>query len=207
LVSLMAIDIKPGDDIITSPCSFFATAGSIERLGARPIFVDVASRHSLYAIEDACQALGAEYKGRCAGSIGRLGCCLSIQEPGRRAGDSSMVVSNGPALVDRWRPCAITTCAPNTITRRWGGHFPHGCLAGGDFARPCPHLEDCTSGRQRHAADYKRLFVEAGLADDPPGQRETGRGRHLYHLFQVRAKRRDALIDHLRTRGIGTDIY
>ena len=126
LVALMAIGVKAGDEVITSPYTFFATAGVIARLGAVPIFADIephtfnidpnkieskitsrtralipvhlfgrmarmdaimeiANRHGVRVIEDAAQAIGSEYHGRRAGSIGHMGCLsfYSHQEPRR----------------------------------------------------------------------------------------------------------------------------
>ena len=115
LVSLMALEIGEGDEVVTTPYTFFATAGAIARVGAKPVFVDIdpvtfnidphgiedkitprtkaimpvhlfgqcadmdpilktAQKHGLAVIEDAAQAIGSEYKGRRAGSMGTVGC-------------------------------------------------------------------------------------------------------------------------------------
>lgn len=132
LLALMATEIGPGDRVITTPYTFFATAGSISRVGAIPVFVDIdpdtynispeeirtcladmtekekktvkaimpvhlygqcadmnaildiAKDHQLLVIEDAAQAIGAEYKGKRAGTMGDIGCfSFSIQKPRR----------------------------------------------------------------------------------------------------------------------------
>jgi len=258
LASLMAIDIKPGDEVITSPYSFFATAGAIVRLGARPIFVDVdldtmnlqagpieskinehtrailpvhlagqmadmdpitniAQRHGLKVIEDACQAIGADYRGRRAGSIGDLGCMSFFPSKNLGgAGDSGMVVTNVPALADKLKLLRNHGHRPKYYNRIVGGNFRMDALQAAILRAKFPHLEDWTAARRRNAALYRRLFIEAGLSASEPfadGQMpiflpgECAWGRHIYHLFQVRAKHRDGLLDHLKRQGIGSEIY
>src|SRR5881296_3175881 len=141
----MAENVGPGDEVITTPFSFFATAGAIARLGAIPVFVDIdpdsynldvakiedaitertraiipvhlygqmadmdaileiAQRHDLYVIEDAAQAIGAEYKGRRAGSIGHIGCFSFFPSKNLGAfGDAGMVVTNDAERAEKLR--------------------------------------------------------------------------------------------------------
>src|SRR6516165_1098035 len=145
LVALMALNVGPGDEVITTPYTFFATAGAIARLGARPVFVDIdpatfniaprgiadkvtsqtraimpvhlfgqcadmdpileiARRHHLAVIEDAAQAIGAEYQGRRAGSMGTFGCYSFFPSKNLGCfGDGGAVVTNDAALANQVR--------------------------------------------------------------------------------------------------------
>ena len=144
-LALLACGVGPGDEVITVPSSFMATAEAITYAGARPIFVDVdehthtmdpallesavtprtkavipvhlfgqpadmdpileiARRHGLFVIEDACQAHGAEYKGKRVGSIGDAG-CFSFY-PGKNLGafgEAGAVTTNHPRLNEKVR--------------------------------------------------------------------------------------------------------
>jgi dTDP-4-amino-4,6-dideoxygalactose transaminase len=258
LVSLMDIGIKPGDEVITSPYSFFATAGAIVRMGARPVFVDIdldtlnmdasrveaavtertrailpvhlagqmadmdpimeiAKRHNLYVIEDACQALGADYHGRRAGSIGHLGCFSFFPSKNLGgAGDSGMVVCNDPALADRVSLLRNHGHRPKYYNQAVGGNFRMDALQAAILRAKFKYLEGWTAGRQRNAALYRQMFVEANLASEDPGRRsqmpvvlpkETGWGRHIYHLYQTRVHRRTELMAYLKAHNVGSEIY
>ncbi|HEX7767488.1 MAG TPA: DegT/DnrJ/EryC1/StrS family aminotransferase, partial [Nitrospira sp.] len=146
LIALMAIGVGPGDEVITSPYSFFATAGAVARLGAKPVLVDIdprtynidpskiskaitpkskaiipvhlygqctdmapildlAQRHNLKVIEDAAQAIGAEYRGGLrAGSMGTVGCLSFFPSKNLGClGDGGMVVTNDADLAERMK--------------------------------------------------------------------------------------------------------
>ncbi len=258
LVSLMALDIKPGDEVITSPYSFFATAGAIVRLGARPVFVDIdldtlnmdasrlesaitektrailpvhlagqmadmepiteiAKRYHLFVIEDACQALGADYRRQRAGCIGDLGCFSFFPSKNLGgAGDSGMVVCNDPVLADRVALLRSHGAYPKYYHQVVGGNFRMDALQAAILHAKFPHLEGWTAGRRKNAALYRRLFIEVELASEDPQRRlqmpvvlpkESDWGWHIYHLYQVRLQPRTALMAHLKAHGVLTEIY
>jgi len=247
LVSLMAIGLQPGDEVITTPYTFFATAGSIARLGARPVFVDidpqtynldpakletaitprtraimpvhlfgqmadmdpilvVAERHDLYVIEDAAQAIGAEYKGRRAGSLGHLGCFSFFPSKNLGGfGDGGMVVTNDPDLADRVRLLRGHGARPKYYHKVVGGNFRLDALQAAVLRVKLKHLDAWTAVRQRNAERYRQLFTAAGVDVGLPC--DAGYGRHIYNQFVIRSRRRDALMAHLKAHGVGCEIY
>ena len=203
LVSLMAEGIGPGDEVITTPYTFFATAGAIARTGAKPVFVDIdpktynidpagieakitkntkaimpvhlygqcaemdpilaiAERHGIPVIEDAAQAIGSEYKGRRAGSMGRYGCFSFFPSKNLgAAGDGGMVTTSDAAVAEKLRVLRVHGSKPKYYHALIGGNFRFDALQAAIVAVKLRYLDQWTAGRQANAARYRRLF-EAG---------------------------------------------
>lgn len=251
LAALMAIDIQPGDEIITSPYTFFATAGTIWRLGAKPVFVDIdpqtynmdtspaggleaaitprtkaimpvhlygqmtemdplmeiAAKYNLTVIEDAAQAIGAEYKGRRAGSIGHLGCFSFFPSKNLGGfGDGGMVTANDEALAERVRLLRGHGAFPKYYHKFVGGNFRLDALQAAVLRVKLKHLDSWSAGRQRNAAVYRELFAQAGLGQVGLPV-EAPHRRHIYNQFVIRVPHRDELIAHLKKNNIGNEIY
>ncbi|NOY81401.1 MAG: DegT/DnrJ/EryC1/StrS family aminotransferase [Kiritimatiellaeota bacterium] len=252
LVSLMTEGIGPGHEVITTPFTFFATAGSIVRVGARPVFVDIdpvtfnldparvaeqitprtkalvpvhlygqtcdmdplleiAAAHDLIVIEDAAQAIGAEYKGRRAGSMGHYGCFSFFPSKNLGGfGDGGMVVSRDPDKVERVRILRNHGAAPKYYHRVVGGNFRLDALQAAVLSVKLAHLDQWTAARQENAADYIRLFAESPVAGvvGLPGTAAYAT-RHVLNQFCVRlpAEARDRVRDGLKARQIGCEIY
>jgi dTDP-4-amino-4,6-dideoxygalactose transaminase len=256
LVGLMAAGIGHGDLVITTPYTFFATAGSIVRSGARPLFVDIepdgynidpsgletamdslapeaqrrvkavmpvhlygqcadmdpilafARDRNLVVIEDAAQAIGAEYQGRRAGSLGDMGCFSFFPSKNLGgAGDGGMVTAPSAQLADRLRMLRVHGSQAQYAHRVVGGNFRLDALQAAVLIVKLQYLDDWTRGRQRNAATYRRLFTEAGLNDRVQCPCEL-QSRHIYNQFVIRvAKGRDDLKAHLDAAGIGTAVY
>ena len=247
LVSLMALGIGPGDEVVTTPYSFFATAGAAARLGAKPVFVDidphtfnidptgitravtdrtrvvipvhlfgrvadmdpimdVARRYGLRVVEDAAQAIGAEDKGRRAGSIGDAGCFSFFPSKNLGAfGDGGMVTTNDSGLSDRVRLLRNHGYRPKYYNKVVGGNFRLDALQAAVVRVKLKHLDGWTEARWRNASLYRELFTESRAdvvtPDDPID------GRHVYNQFVIRTPDRDGLMKHLQSRGIGCEVY
>jgi len=253
----MAIEIAAGDEVITTPFSFFATAGAVARLGAKPVFVDIdpvtfnidvgtiesaitsrtkailpvhlygqiaemkpilgiAERYRLRVIEDAAQAIGAEYRGgRRAGSLGDLGCFSFYPSKNLGAlGDAGMVVTNDPELAERIRILRAHGARPKYHHHVIGGNFRLDALQAAVLNVKLQYLDGWTKRRQENAKRYSSLFrrIDADGASEvelPKAIYEAeGLGHyHIYNQFVVRAANRDRLREHLKTRGVATEIY
>jgi len=245
LCSMMALGVGPGDEVITTPFTFFATAGSIARLGATPIFVDIdpctyninpeliekaitprtkaivpvhlfgqmcdmdpvmeiASRHGLFVIEDAAQAITATYKGRKAGSIGTVGCFSFFPSKNLGgAGDGGMVVTNDEKFYERLFVMRNHGAKPKYFHKFVGGNFRLDPLQAAILLVKLPRLEEWSEARRRHAAYYNARFQ--GSAVMLPFIRPQCVS--IYNQYVIRVEERDALIAHLKERQIGTEIY
>ena len=251
LAAFMALNLGAGDEVITTPYTFFATAGCVARLGAKTVFVDIepdtfninpaaieaaitpqtraimpvhlfgqmadmdaimdiAARHKLYVIEDAAQAIGSEYKGRRAGSIGHLGCFSFFPSKNLGCfGDGGMVTGNDAELSDRVKLMRGHGARPKYYHKEVGGNFRLDALQAAILRVKLPHLDDWSAGRQRNAADYRRLFTESGLVASGkitlPA--EAPDVRHIYNQFVLRCERRDDLLKYMKANNIGTEVY
>ena len=247
LVALMAIDIQPGDEVITTPYTFFATAGSIVRLGAKPVFVDIdplsynidhtkieaaitprtraimpvhlygqmaemdpimeiANRYNLYVIEDAAQAIGAEYKGRRAGSIGHLGCLSFFPSKNLGGiGDGGMVVTNDAELADKVKLLRGHGAQPKYYHKVVGGNFRLDAVQAAVLRVKLKYLDDWTKKRQMNAAYYRQLFSQVELPISLPS--DVHHCRHIYNQFVIRTQHRDKLMTYLKSRQIGSEVY
>ncbi len=251
LVSLMAAGIGQGDEVITTAYSFYASAGAIARVGARPVFVDIraddynidaariadvvtprtrailpvhlfgqtaemdpimeiATKHDLLVIEDAAQAIGAEYRGRRAGSIGHFGCFSFFPSKNLGGfGDGGLVTTNDAALAERLRLLRAHGAKPKYHSRLIGGNFRLDALQAAVLRVKLRHLEGWTEGRRRNAQRYtsmlSTLSTKGGRAVTAPV--DVPERRHIYNQFVVRTAERDALHEHLGQAQIGTEIY
>ncbi len=267
MLALMAENIGPGDEVVTTPYTFFATAGAIARLGAKPVFVDIdpttynidpaaiesrvtsrtkailpvhlygqcadmdpileiAARRGVAVIEDAAQAIGSEYKGRRAGSMGRYGCFSFFPSKNLgAAGDGGLVTVQDDELAERLRVLRVHGSKPKYYHAVIGGNFRFDSIQAAIVSVKLRYLDRWTAGRQSNAARYRRLFEAAGLVGEgqnslpsPSGRGAGGEGlvrlpyetpgnRHIYNQYIIRVPRRDELLAYLKQQNVGCEIY
>ena len=171
---------------------------------------DIANRHGIPVVEDAAQAIGAEYKGRRAGSMGRYGCYSFFPSKNLGgAGDGGLVTTNDKDLADRLQMLRNHGMKPKYYYAMIGGNFRFDSIQAAIVNVKLRHLDAWTAGRQANAARYRRLFEAAGLTNDGLVQLpyEVPGNRHIYNQFVIRTSQRDALQAFLREQNIGNEVY
>jgi dTDP-4-amino-4,6-dideoxygalactose transaminase len=248
LLALKALGVGQGDEVLTVPYSFFATAGYIVHTGAQPVFVDIepdtfnmnpaliedalyrhpkvkvimpvhlfgqcadmdpilaiAKRRGLAVVEDAAQSIGAEYKGRRAGSMGAIG-CLSFY-PGKNLGafgDAGMMTLDDVTLDANLRALRLHGGFTKYVHEWVGWNSRLDALQATVLSVKLRYLDQWTAARQRNADLYRQLIPpDIALTPTVAGYNT----RHVHNQFVIRSQRRDALREHLTAQGIGTEIY
>ncbi|MCG3174840.1 MAG: UDP-4-amino-4-deoxy-L-arabinose--oxoglutarate aminotransferase [Myxococcota bacterium] len=182
-------------------------------------------------IEDAAQAIGSEYKGRAAGSMGAFGCFSFFPSKNLGGfGDGGLVTANDDTLAEKARVLRAHGSKPKYFHKLVGGNFRLDTLNAALLLPKLRRLDEYTLGRQRNARLYTRLLLETGLAahNCPASQLPQGiepgpamdkaklllpvafANRHIYNQYVIRAPGdgvRDALMKHLKDKKIGTEIY
>jgi dTDP-4-amino-4,6-dideoxygalactose transaminase len=268
IVSLMALEVGDGDEVITSPFTFFATAGAIARLRAKPVFCDIdetsynisaekleelledrfkkpdnskvkalipvhlygqcadmasilnlANKYDLFVVEDAAQAVGAEYPAsdgiKRACSMGNLGILSFFPSKNLSAyGDGGMVLTNDERLASKMRLLRVHGGRDKYFYDILGGNFRLDALQAGVLRVKLKHLDDWGQKRREKASYYDRLFEESylvkeGFVQIPDALYKNSRVQsfHIYHQYVIRANERDRLQEFLEDRGIATAIY
>jgi len=167
--------------------------------------MEVARKHKLYVIEDACQAHGATYKGRAAGSMGDTG-CFSFY-PGKNlgaCGEAGAVFTNNPdldkkirILRDHGQPQKYHHAAIGWNARMDG-------IQGAILTIKLKYLNQWTDARRRNAALYSKLFSTVDGIQIPA---EADYAKHVYHIYPILVKNRDALIAYLEGQGVSCGIH
>jgi dTDP-4-amino-4,6-dideoxygalactose transaminase len=273
LVCLMSLGIGPGDQVVTSPYSFFATMGVILRVGATPVFADIdpesynidvakvaelleadqekrikaiipvhlygqcaemsaimelAAKFGVAVIEDAAQAIGAEYpmavgdriEFKRAGSMGTAGCFSFFPSKNLGGiGDGGMVVTNDSELAEKLALMRNHGAHPKYFHKLVGGNFRLDPIQAAALRIKLPYLERWHRQRGENAIRYNRLFLEAGLPGKgklsipasvfvrTAGPEGETKNLHIYNQYVLRVERRNELRDWLIGNDIGCEIY
>ncbi len=270
LIALMALNIGPGDRVLTTSYSFFATMGVVLRCGALPVFADIdpvsfnidpqsmrevldadkeksikaiipvhlygqcadmepilamAQEFGIPVIEDAAQAIGAEYpdsggEWRKSGSMGLAGCFSFFPSKNLGGiGDGGMVASNDPAFGELLKMLRNHGAKPKYFHARIGGNFRLDPIQATVLRIKLKHLETWHQARRDNAAYYNKLFAATSLItehkvktpvavyEDAARAASETKNHHIYNQYVITVEKRDGLIEFLRSKDIGCEIY
>ena len=269
-LALVAAGVKPGDSVITTAFSFFASASAIVRAGATPVFVDVdpgtlnldaalverlmrtnrpenlrailpvhlygqcadmdafdritkedAPKHApasgVAIVEDAAQAIGAEWRGRGAGSLGVTAAFSFYPTKNLSAyGDAGIVTTTNPEMAEHMRQLRNHGSPRRYYHHEFGWNGRMDGIQAAVLRVKLKHIADWNESRRQHAATYDQLFAASGLTAGPHSDSSsapvrllarTRQAKHVFHQYVIRAQRRNELRKFLGDRKIGSEIY
>jgi dTDP-4-amino-4,6-dideoxygalactose transaminase len=283
-LALVAAGVKPGDSVITTAFSFFASASAIVRAGATPVFVDVeagtlnldsalvglelrdrqlhdrqlgtkqlanirailpvhlygqcadmdafnrivdeyakqyaeenAQEFKVVIVEDAAQAIGADWSGRSAGSLGVSAAFSFYPTKNLSAyGDAGIVTTTSPAMAEHMRRLRNHGSPRRYYHEEFGWNGRMDAIQAAVLRVKLGHITEWNQNRRHHAATYDRLLAGAGLTANrtsdqsgPPVRllSRSPKAQHVFHQYVIRAQRRDELRQFLADRKIGSEIY
>jgi dTDP-4-amino-4,6-dideoxygalactose transaminase len=278
--ALVAAGVKPGDSVVTTAFSFFASASAIVRAGATPVFVDVdpgtlnldaalvaqqlrdrkprnrslrdkqagnlrailpvhlygqcadmdaldrivkeyAQEFGVAIVEDAAQAIGAEWSGRGAGSLGVTAAFSFYPTKNLSAyGDAGIVTTTRPEMAEHMRRLRNHGSPRRYYHDEFGWNGRMDAIQAAVLRVKLAHLADWNQRRRQHAATYDQLFAGAGLTSSQASNQtwnqsgapvrllsRSPQAKHVFHQYVIRAQRRDDLRKFLADRKIGSEIY
>ncbi len=245
MVSMMALGIGQGDEVVTTPFTFAATTETIMLLGAKPIYVDIDSRtfnidpskieaaitkktkaivpvhlygqtvdmdplvkianqYNIPVIEDMCQAIGADYKGKKVGGIGTMGCLSFFPSKNLGAfGDAGMVVTNDAVLAEKLRMIVVHGSRVRYKHEIIGVNSRLDALQAAMLRVKLRYLDLWIDKRRNAAIVYDNLFADSEV--EIPY--EAPYGRHVFHQYTIKIKKRDQVAQSLSEKKIPYGIY
>lgn len=252
-IALMALGLKPGDEVITPTFTFIATAEVVALLGLTPVVVDVdwdtmnisvdsirkaitprtkaivpvhlfgqcadmeaimsiAQEHNLYVVEDACQAIGAEYTfadgtKKQAATIGHIGCTSFFPSKNLGCyGDGGAIFTNDDELAAQMRAIANHGMVIRYHHDQVGVNSRLDSIQAAILDVKLPHLNEYIAARQRAAAYYDHAFANHEHILIPV---RDERSTHVFHQYTLRLKDvdRDALQEALAAAEIPAMVY
>lgn len=245
ILSLKALGVGPGDEVVIPTFTFFASAGAVSHIGGAPVFVDIqpdtynidpaglekaitprtkalmpvhlfgqtadmapildiARSRSLPIVEDAAQSLGARWREKPAGSIGRLGCFSFYPTKNLGGyGDGGMITTDDDGLADSLRRLRVHGAKPKYFHAVVGMNSRLDEIQAALLDLKLDRLASWSEARRANAAYYDEAL--RGSRYRTPVAREGN--HHVFNQYTIAAPAREALIDHLKAAGVGTGIY
>jgi dTDP-4-amino-4,6-dideoxygalactose transaminase len=245
-LALLGLGVGPGDEVITVPSTFMATAEAISYCPATPKFVDIdertytmdpnrleaaitpktkaiipvhlfgqcadmdpilaiAAKHGIPVVEDACQAHGALYKGRKAGTMGAAG-CFSFY-PGKNLGafgEAGGIITNDKALAESIQIFRDHGQYKKYYHSKIGWNARMDGIQGAVLSVKLKHLDVSNVKRHSHAMLYDQLLEDIQEVITP---HEAEYARHVYHVYAIRLQNRNQVLQAMADKGIGCAIH